>query len=46
MSISNYTLGKCLGSGSFADVYVCQEKKSLKIFAAKIKKKEGEYEES
>ena len=33
--MENYILGKCLGTGSFAEVFECQDKRTLEIFAMK-----------
>lgn len=43
--MEKYTLGRCLGSGSFADVYLCQDRDTLKIYTMKAAKAAGGTEE-
>ena len=35
LKISDFTLGKCVGSGKFGDVFMCTHKKTNTIFALK-----------
>ena len=35
LKISDFTLGKCVGSGKFGDVFMCIHKKTNTVFALK-----------